>query len=416
VPFVSLEATAGAAAFLTGTGPLEAKVDLTPGFLDAAAEGAGAVLEDRGFLDANGEALDEVVVAADAGLDVAAFRAAAEAVVRLASGAREAVGAGLVDEDAVEAAGLVVVLADRGALAAVVPFVLAEVVVLAGEAVRADTVDLTAVVGAAFLSARTGRVVGAPGVGLFWVMGDALAAVGAGLDEGPVRVDPVGPLPAVVFGAVGLDVAVAEPVAGLVGLVAAVDAAVLLAGVALLAVADVGLDEVVVGAPGFLAAPGAGRAPVVLGVVDLDELPVAAGLAPTREVAAPAVLGAETGLELVGLVVAGADLSPGFLAGPVDPATGFLAGFALVTAAAVAPATVAPTAAAAITATTSLVSAFCVSSGSWGFSTVRSSTFEGSSTFAGSSAITGSSTFAGSSTCTGSSTTTGSSTFAGSST
>ena len=66
-------------------------------------EGAGAVLEDRGFLDANGEALDEVVVAADAGLDVAALRADAEAVVRLASGAREAVGAGLVDEDAVEA-------------------------------------------------------------------------------------------------------------------------------------------------------------------------------------------------------------------------------------------------------------------------------------------------------------------------
>ena len=118
-------------------------------------------------------------------------------------------------------AGFVVVLADRGALAVVVPFVLAEVVVLAGEAVRADAVDLTAVVGAAFLSARPGRVV-APGVGLFWVMGDALAAVGAGLDEGPVRV--VGPLPAVVLGAVGLDVAVAEPVAGLVGLVAAVDA------------------------------------------------------------------------------------------------------------------------------------------------------------------------------------------------
>ena len=114
-----------------------------------------------------------------------------------------------------------VVLVDRGALAVVVPFVLAEVVVLAGEAVRADAVDLTAVVGAAFLSARPGRVV-APGVGLFWVMGDALAAVGAGLDEGPVRV--VGPLPAVVLGAVGLDVAVAEPVAGLVGLVAAVDA------------------------------------------------------------------------------------------------------------------------------------------------------------------------------------------------
>ena len=121
-------------------------------------------------------------------------------------------------------AGFVVVLADRGALAVVVPFVLAEVVVLAGEAVRADAVDLTAVVGAAFLSARPGRVVDAPGVGLFWVMGDALAAVGAGLDEGPVRVDPVGPLPAVVLGAVGLDVAVAEPVAGLVGLVAAVDA------------------------------------------------------------------------------------------------------------------------------------------------------------------------------------------------
>ena len=93
--------------------------------------------------------------------------------------------------------------------------------VLAGEAVRADAADLTAVVGAAFLSARPGRVV-APGVGLFWVMGDALAAVGAGLDEGPVR--GVGPLPAVVLGAVGLDVAVAEPVAGLVGLVAAVDA------------------------------------------------------------------------------------------------------------------------------------------------------------------------------------------------
>jgi len=426
VPFVFLEATAEAAAFLTGTGPLEAKVDLTPGFLEAAAEGAGAVLEDRGFLDANGEALDEVVVAADAGLDVAALRADAAAVVRLASGAREAVGAGLVDEDAVEAAGFVVVLADRGALAVVVPFVLAEVVVLAGEAVRADAVDLTAVVGAAFLSARPGRVV-APGVGLFWVMGDALAAVGAGLDEGPVRVDPVGPLPAVVLGAVGLDVAVAEPVAGLVGLVAAVDAAVLLAGVALLVVAEEGLDEVVEGAPGFLAAPTPGRAPapVVLGVVDLDELPVGAGLAPTREVAAPAVLGAETGLELVGLVVAGADLSPGFLAGPVDPATGFLAGLALVTAAAVAPATVAPTAAAATTATTSLVSAFGVSSGamgSRGFSTVGSSDTTGSSTFAGSSATTGSWTCTGSWATTGSSTfkgssaMTGSSTFAGSST
>lgn len=420
MPFVFLEATAEAAAFLTGTGPLEAKVDLTPGFLEAAAEGAGAVLEDRGFLDANGEALDEVVVAADAGLDVAALRADAAAVVRLASGAREAVGAGLVDEDAVEAAGFVVVLVDRGALAVVVPFVLAEVVVLAGEAVRADAVDLTAVVGAAFLSARPGRVV-APGVGLFWVMGDALAAVGAGLDEGPVRVDPVGPLPAVVLGAVGLDVAVAEPVAGLVGLVAAVDAAVLLAGVALLVVAEEGLDEVVEGAPGFLAAPTPGRAPapVVLGVVDLDELPVGAGLAPTREVAAPAVLGAETGLELVGLVVAGADLSPGFLAGPVDPATGFLAGLALVTAAAVAPATVAPTAAAAITATTSLVSAFGVSSGamgSWGFSAVGSSDTTGSSTFTGSWATTGSSTFEGSSTFKGSSAMTGSSTFAGSST
>jgi hypothetical protein len=198
-------------------------------------------------------------------------------------------------------------------------------------------------------------------------------------------------------------------------------------------VAEEGLDEVVEGAPGFLAAPTPGRAPapVVLGVVDLDELPVGAGLAPTREVAAPAVLGAETGLELVGLVVAGADLSPGFLAGPVDPATGFLAGLALVTAAAVAPATVAPTAAAAITATTSLVSAFCVSlgaMGSRGFSTVGSSdttgsstfavcwtttgssTFEGSSTFKGSSAMTGSSTFAGSSTTTGSSTFIGSST------
>ena len=34
----------------------------------------------------------------------------------------------------------------------------------------------------------------------------------------------MGPLPAVVLGAVDLDVAVAEPVAGLVGLVAAVDA------------------------------------------------------------------------------------------------------------------------------------------------------------------------------------------------
>ena len=202
--------------------------------------------------------------------------------------------------------------------------------------------------------------------------------------------------------------------------------AVLLAGVALLVVAEEGLDEVVEGAPGFLAAPTPGRAPapVVLGVVDLDELPVGAGLAPTREVAAPAVLGAETGLELVGLVVAGADLSPGFLAGPVDPATGFLAGLALVTAAAVAPATVAPTAAAATTATTSLVSAFGVSSGamgSWGFSAVGSSDTTGSSTFAGSSttgswtctgswATTGSSTFEGSSAMTGSSTFTGSST------
>ena len=178
--------------------------------------------------------------------------------------------------------------------------------------------------------------------------------------------------------------------------------AVLLAGAALLVVAEEGLDEVVEGAPGFLAAPtpGLAPAPVVLGVVDLDELPVGAGLAPTREVAAPAVLGAETGLELVGLVVAGADLSPGFLAGPVDPATGFLAGLALVTAAAVAPATVAPTAAAATTATTSLVSAFGVSSGamgSWGFSAVGSSDTTGSSTFAGSS-TTGSSTFTGSST------------------
>ena len=56
-----------------------------------------------------------------------------------------------------------VVLADRGALAVVVPFVLA-VVVLAGEAVRVEAVDLTAVVGAAFFSA-TGLVV--VGVGLF---------------------------------------------------------------------------------------------------------------------------------------------------------------------------------------------------------------------------------------------------------
>ena len=86
------------------TGPLEAKVDLTPGFLGTAGPVvAGAVLEDRGFLDANGEALDEVVVADEAGLDVAAFRAAVAAVVRLANGAREAVVAGLVVEEAVGA-------------------------------------------------------------------------------------------------------------------------------------------------------------------------------------------------------------------------------------------------------------------------------------------------------------------------
>jgi len=156
---VSFEAVG--AAFLTG--PFEAKVDLTPGFLVAAVPEAGAGLEVKGFLDANGEALDEVVVAADAGLDVAAVLAAVEAVVRLAKGAREAVVAGLVVEDVVEPAGFVVVLADRGALAVVVPFVLA-VVVLAGEAVRVEAVDLTAVVGAAFFSA-TGLVV--VGVGLF---------------------------------------------------------------------------------------------------------------------------------------------------------------------------------------------------------------------------------------------------------
>ena len=93
-------AAAGTAAAGFLTGPLEAKVDFTPGFLAAAGPVVleGAVLEERGFLDANGEALDEVVVPDEAGLDVAAFLAAVEAVVRLANGAREAVVAGLVDD------------------------------------------------------------------------------------------------------------------------------------------------------------------------------------------------------------------------------------------------------------------------------------------------------------------------------
>ena len=91
---------AAAGAFLTGPA-LEAKVDFTPGFLAAAGPVVleGAVLEDSGFLDVSGEALDDVVAVPDeAGLDVAAFLAAVEAVVRLANGAREAVVAGLVDD------------------------------------------------------------------------------------------------------------------------------------------------------------------------------------------------------------------------------------------------------------------------------------------------------------------------------
>ena len=53
--------------------------------------------------------------------------------------------------------------------------------------------------------------------------------------------------------------------------------------VALLVVADKGLDEGVEGGAGAL-----GRVPVaVLIVVDLDKLPVAAGLALNREVQAP---------------------------------------------------------------------------------------------------------------------------------
>ena len=203
-PFDSLAATA----FLTG--PFEARVDLTPGFLGTAAAAAAVVvvLDDRGFLDAKGEALDEVLVAAEAGLDVAAFLAAVEAVGRL-RGAREAAVAGLVvDEAAGAAVVLVVVLAVKGARGAAVPFGLAEVVVLAGEAVRV-TVDLTAVA-ATFLSAM-GLVVG---VGLFWVTGDALAAA-VGLDIG-AGLDVAGP-PVVVLGAVvGLEVLVVEPGAGLV--------------------------------------------------------------------------------------------------------------------------------------------------------------------------------------------------------
>lgn len=354
-------------AFLTGP-VLEAKVDFTAGFLAPAAVvlDPEAVLEAKGFLDVNGEALDvEVVVPDEAGLDVAAFLAAVDAVVRLANGTRGAVVAGLVVDDAVGAAGFVVVLDDRGALVAVVPFCLA-VVVLAGEAVLAVAVDLAAVVGAAFFSAM--GLVGAAGVGLFVATGDALAPVVAGLGVGPV-LEAV-PVAVVVLAleAVGLVVLVAEPGAGLAVLVAVEDAAgLVVVGVVLLAVADEGLDEVV-GAAGFLVAPAPGlAAPVVLGVVDLDVLEGAA-----LGAVLGAVLGAEIGLELVGL--AGADLSPGFLAaGPVAPATGFLAfGLLAVTAAAVAPAAAAPAAAAAMTATTSLVSSFCVSSslmGSSDFST-----------------------------------------------
>ena len=90
---------AAAGAFLTGPA-LEAKVDFTPGFLAAAGPVVleGAVLEDSGFLDVSGEALEVVAVPDEAGLDVAAFLAAVEAVVRLANGAREAVVAGLVDD------------------------------------------------------------------------------------------------------------------------------------------------------------------------------------------------------------------------------------------------------------------------------------------------------------------------------
>ena len=117
--------------------------------------------------------------------------------------------AGLVVDDAAGAAVvLVVVLAVKGARGAAVPLGLAEVVVLAGEAVRV-TVDLTAVA-ATFLSAM-GLVVG---VGLFWVTGDALAAA-VGLDIG-AGLDVAGP-PVVVLGAVvGLEVLVVEPGAGLV--------------------------------------------------------------------------------------------------------------------------------------------------------------------------------------------------------
>jgi hypothetical protein len=56
-------------------------------------------------------------------------------------------------------------------------------------------------------------------------------------------------------------------------------------------VSDECIDEVVEGGTG---APG--RVPMaVLGVVDLDKLAVAVGLALNREVAAPIILGAETG-------------------------------------------------------------------------------------------------------------------------
>ena len=97
------------------------------------------------------------------------------------------------------------------------------------------------------------------------------------------------------------------------------------------------------GAAGFLVAPTPGLAPVVLGVVDLDELMDALqGYEPLEGAAFGAVLGAEIGLELVGLVpAAGADLSPGFLAaGPV--VAGFLAFGLEVAAAAVAPTAAAP--------------------------------------------------------------------------